>query len=218
MSSNNRTGRDGDNPAGDYARYKNQTLDVREKAQEAISQARAVGVPADAKINPPETVRVAHVMTLHYADQLRPKENDLPEKEKYPHLGVEYEEPVHMWQVPVTSVEVPVSGTYDAGVADTFGDVEPTLETVRHTKQAVVPASLNKAWDDNEVDITWESQSYHGDVSKMHRSLSVFLPLRASRLLLNHLDACLDELGWTPDSHEGLESYGFKELGGDENR
>ena len=200
-------GQEGENPAGDLARYKNQTLDHREEAYEAVARAEAQGVSARACVNPPEIVRVAHVRALNYADQLRPKKGDLPEAENE---ALNVDEPT-MWHEILTTVEVPKEKTYDAGYADLYGEYSagPSLD---YQKRVVSPATVNTEWADTEVAVGVRVKKRHGGATTETTRYEVYLPLYATRALLNHLDDCMDNFGWLPETHEKGKPDTFTEL------
>ena len=202
-------GNEGDNPAGDLARYKNQTLDHRAEAYEAVAHAEAQGVSARVCLNPPDIVRAAHVRALNYADQIRPKKDDLPD------LDTEYDEDLTIWSEVLAEVQVPKEGTYDGGHADIYGEQTGAAD-LRYEKRAVCPATLNEVWSDTELVVAVKSRKRHGGAQLSRTEYDVYLPLYGTRMLLNHLDNCMDALGWLPDSHDKLDTHGFKEVQEDE--
>lgn len=197
----------GENPAGDLARYKNQTLDHREQAYEAVARAEAQGVSARACVNPPEIVRAAHVRTLNYCDQLRPKKGDLPEID----ADVPGVEDPTMWHEKLAEVQVPKEDTYDAGYADIYGEMDggPDLE---YESRPVRPATVNDVWSDTEVVVGVKVEKRHGGATTETTRYEVYLPLYATRALLNHLDDCMDNFGWLPETHDKGKPDTFTEL------
>lgn len=118
-----------------------------------------------------------------------------------------------LFQAPVDTVPVPVSGTYDAGSTDMWGeyDTDDVLRNgIEWTQQPVTLGSIRREWHQrNSADITLRLDD--GAVIETQR-VEYYLPIRTVSAVFTQVDRCIRELNWLPERVPDRNASGEQDL------
>ncbi|MGK7295290.1 MAG: hypothetical protein ACNS61_05565 [Candidatus Wenzhouxiangella sp. M2_3B_020] len=167
-------------------RWIDSTLDARNNAELAMQECTSPIIPNNTCIDVHNIVISLNAAILRYRN----------------HIAAKSESLTIDWDRTLCKVSTPVGGEYDAGMTDEWGeyDLSNIWHRVEWQPTPVNPATLRKTWGGGR-EVTISLLLDHGEMQET-RTETVYLTPNACAHVFEHLDKCLENLGWLPEAAE----------------